>query len=239
MDYFSKLLNSHKASKLFFYPSCGCDNIFPQMFNIDCEIFVFTDYIDHLYFLSGSKKGVTLVNINSHIRKVTVAPAREQVEFLIKFTSKLRQADSHFHILHQDQLGFHFSFRNKDAILLCVDNNIGLSLIMDSGSKISYFIGVNDGCQEGGNYECVNSESWLNNILDVMHPDGLTYITDHFEHYWQSTEDPPYIHSNLNHRITSIKQLDWMLENSMSRNPFPGLFRKDMINFIYKIRSGC
>jgi hypothetical protein len=56
-------------------------------------------------------------------------------------------------------------------------------MIRKSGLRISTFIGVTDGCSEGGNYECVNEMPFFRKILDLK-PIGrdMTVITDHSEY---------------------------------------------------------
>lgn len=72
-----------------------------------------------------------------------------------------------------------FRFRNKWGFIFFQDNNEVLERIRRSGNKISCFIGVCDGCREGGNYECVNDVTFLDKVMSFIHPDGMTYITDH------------------------------------------------------------
>ena len=65
------------------------------------------------------------------------------------------------------------------GILFFEDNNIVLDRIRRYGGQINYFIGIKDGCGEGGNYQCVNEPPFLNKVLDCMADVGMTYITDH------------------------------------------------------------
>jgi len=65
------------------------------------------------------------------------------------------------------------------GILLFRDNNEVRERIRLSGHTISYFVGICDGCREGGNYECVNDKPFLDKVFALMHPTGMTYVTDH------------------------------------------------------------
>jgi hypothetical protein len=67
----------------------------------------------------------------------------------------------------------------KWIFLFFQDNNEVFERIINAGLKISCFIGVNDGCNEGGNYECVNDLKWLKKVLKSFPNDGGIYITDH------------------------------------------------------------
>jgi hypothetical protein len=75
-----------------------------------------------------------------------------------------------------------FRIRGKLGFLFFQDNNEVLERIRNSGNKISFFIGVCDGCREGGNYECVNDLKFLDKVMSLIHPDGMTYVTDHSEY---------------------------------------------------------
>ncbi|MEI6872724.1 MAG: hypothetical protein WCL08_10630 [Verrucomicrobiota bacterium] len=58
------------------------------------------------------------------------------------------------------------------------DNNAVLERIAKTGWRIAQFVGLNDGCGEGGNYECVHEEPFLSKILLLME-DGGDYFADH------------------------------------------------------------
>lgn len=59
------------------------------------------------------------------------------------------------------------------------DNNAVFEKIRDANLPITTFIGINDGCREGGNYECVNNKSWLSRVFKRFPTSGGRYITDH------------------------------------------------------------
>lgn len=59
------------------------------------------------------------------------------------------------------------------------DNNEVFERIRDANLPITTFIGINDGCREGENYECVNSQQWLNKVFKRFPASGGRYITDH------------------------------------------------------------
>lgn len=71
-------------------------------------------------------------------------------------------------------------FGGCSFLLLNCDNNIAREIMEDIGLRISCFVGVNDGCGEGGNYECVNDPKWLLKVFRLFDPKkGGRYITDH------------------------------------------------------------
>jgi hypothetical protein len=67
----------------------------------------------------------------------------------------------------------------KWVFLFFQDNNEVFERIREAGFKISCFVGVNDGCREGGNYECVNSPRWIEKVFTLFPEEGGLYITDH------------------------------------------------------------
>jgi len=80
--------------------------------------------------------------------------------------------------------------RRKWGVFLFMDNNEAVRLIHKSGLRISTFIGVCDGCAEGGNYECVNEMPFFGKILDLMPETGMNYITDHSPYVLDGWERP-------------------------------------------------
>ena len=72
-----------------------------------------------------------------------------------------------------------FRFGSKWGFLFFQENNDVLERIKASGNSIACFIGINDGCREGGNYECVNEPKFFSKVLSCAEPDGMTYVTDH------------------------------------------------------------
>jgi len=57
---------------------------------------------------------------------------------------------------------------DKWVFLFFQDNNEVFKRILNAGLKISCFVGVNDGCSEGGNYECVNELKWLEKVFNAF-----------------------------------------------------------------------
>ncbi|MCE9614864.1 MAG: hypothetical protein K8T26_11345 [Lentisphaerae bacterium] len=88
-----------------------------------------------------------------------------------------------------------FRFKDKLGVLLFLDNNEVLDHVRRYASTISHFIGVCDGCLEGGNYECVNDLPFLGRVLSCMPSRGMVYMTDHSKYLFPSStpwdDDPP------------------------------------------------
>jgi hypothetical protein len=74
-----------------------------------------------------------------------------------------------------------FQVGNKIGFLFFQDNNEVLERIKNSGNRISCFVGICDGCSEGGNYECVNNFEFLDKVISLINPSGMIYLTDHSE----------------------------------------------------------
>jgi len=71
-----------------------------------------------------------------------------------------------------------FPREGKMAVFLFMDNNEALEIIWKSGIPIEGFCGQNDGCCEGGNYECVNDVPFTSKVLSLM-GSHLEVVTDH------------------------------------------------------------
>jgi hypothetical protein len=78
-----------------------------------------------------------------------------------------------------------YLFEKKLIFMFYADNNRVFALLQKLNLKLSAFVGICDGCSEGGNYECVNSEPWLSKVFAHFlfpHPKrSCYYITDHME----------------------------------------------------------
>jgi hypothetical protein len=86
-----------------------------------------------------------------------------------------------------------FQYGSKWGYFLRIDNNEVIQLIQKMCGHLDIFIGVRDGCEEGGNYECVNKMPFLSKVVCLAPPTGLDLYLDHsgfFDHY------PQYIFEN-------------------------------------------
>lgn len=74
----------------------------------------------------------------------------------------------------------HLAFRSegKEAWIFFEDNNLTLKRISDAGLRIAAFVGICDGCREGGNLECVHERPFLRRLLPLA-DNGMRYFTDH------------------------------------------------------------
>lgn len=93
----------------------------------------------------------------------------------------------------------HFRIRNgiqlvHDKILeIPYDNNRTLKLLRNFGVKIQCFIGIQDGCCEGGNYECVNTPQFFGRLSPILE-NKVMYITNHWDYNsWGSSGIRPII----------------------------------------------
>lgn len=74
--------------------------------------------------------------------------------------------------------GFSHLIEDK-VIALTYDNERTLRLLINAGVKISCVVGIQDGCEEGGNHECVNSYNFFSRLSAIV-PDEFLYITNHY-----------------------------------------------------------
>lgn len=71
-----------------------------------------------------------------------------------------------------------FRSAGKTGLLFWEDNNLVLDRLQRAGLKVHHFVGICDGCCEGGNYECVHDLPFVTRLLRVA-ADGMRYSTDH------------------------------------------------------------
>jgi hypothetical protein len=64
------------------------------------------------------------------------------------------------------------------------DNNMALRELKNAGVKIQCFVGMQDGCCGGGNYECVNSTHFFGRLSPIL-DDKVLFITTHWDMYQQ------------------------------------------------------
>jgi hypothetical protein len=83
-----------------------------------------------------------------------------------------------------------FRVGEKLGFLFFRDNNEVLARIRRTMRIVHCFVGINDGCREGGNYECVHSRPFLHSLLSAS-AENLVYITDHSEYLRSHTRFLP------------------------------------------------
>jgi hypothetical protein len=137
--------------QLCFYPSCG-NRFLSPLLRLRSDVFVFSDYYPRSP--AGRRKfwGGLVEEFSRNGVPLT----------LYKATPSVRVARS----------------GGKWVFLFFLDNNAALKRIARAGWEIAQFVGFNDGCREGGNYECVHEALFLGKLLPRMQP-GADYFTDH------------------------------------------------------------
>lgn len=141
--------------KLCYYPSCGTRDIW-ALSQLDADFFVLSDYYPCRF---SHDKG--------------------------RFVSRIKQnccsAKRQFSMVYpRVQTGDHvcFTIEGKVFMLFFEDNNITLQRLKSNECPITFFVGIQDGCQEGGNYECVNEDPFLSKVLEIS-TKPLFYFTNH------------------------------------------------------------
>ena len=71
-----------------------------------------------------------------------------------------------------------FRSGRKTGLLLWEDNNQVLDRLQQAKLQVHHFVGICDGCCEGGNYECVHDRPFVRRLMRVA-DDGMRYSTDH------------------------------------------------------------
>ncbi len=139
------------GKRLCFYPSCG-DRLLSSLTQLRSDVLVCADYLPR-----------TQAQRRDFWSRIVGEFSENGVPLvLFKATKSVRVAWS----------------GKKWLFLFFQDNNAVLERITKTGWRIAQFVGLNDGCREGGNYECVHEEPFLSKILPLME-DGGDYFADH------------------------------------------------------------
>lgn len=81
-------------------------------------------------------------------------------------------------LLHEGADHLLFRSHGKLALYLYEDNNLTLKRLHAAGLQVHHFVGICDGCREGGNYECVHDLGYLRQLTQLAAPE-MRYTTDH------------------------------------------------------------
>jgi hypothetical protein len=142
---------ARQGARLLFYPSCGANWRTEPIFDLDYDVFVLSDYGPS----DRDSRHAWWQEFHRHTPGLSLVAATVRTRV--------------------------FRARRKWGFLFFQDNNEVRERIGASGNKIACFLAVNDGCAEGGNYECVNDPAFLKKTLSLSAPGGMLYLTDHSE----------------------------------------------------------
>lgn len=84
--------------------------------------------------------------------------------------ARIIEENDNFFIFETDgKRGYYFHLRNREV----------LEIIHQTAGLLDFFVGVRDGCAEGGNNECTNGASFLEILSRLTPPAGMTLYVDH------------------------------------------------------------
>lgn len=83
-----------------------------------------------------------------------------------------------------------FKEGNKRGYFFFFDNNQVIDLLHKFGVSLQTYVGVCDGCVEGGNVECTNNWPFVEKVVLSSDPKGMDYFVDHSDFL---TRFPEYI----------------------------------------------
>ena len=81
-------------------------------------------------------------------------------------------------LVHQSDAHLCFRSQGKTVWIFIEDNNVTLQRLERERLTIHHFVGICDGCCEGGNHECVHERPFLSRVLPLA-DQGMAYTTDH------------------------------------------------------------
>lgn len=242
-------------SKVLFYPSCGNVNIRPEIFDLDYDLFVFSDTA------LKNQEDNKIAKLDKHYRRTFdfnelyrhhhVLNEYKKRDFYKGFIYQIYQFNkptgeniNEYVPLHKTHDISIFTYNRKMCVLFYWDNNLTLAYLKEMQAEIHAFIGVDDGCDWGNdlseqeerydewdyNYECVNSEYWLTQIAQMAPAQGFLHITDHFP------EGREIKYDEYGLKAEEIGYTKWAMDNNLRNNPFPVLMCNDKNLFIHQVQ---
>jgi hypothetical protein len=95
-----------------------------------------------------------------------------------EFASGFEGEGSPFSWVHRGEDLGSFRLGEKRGFYFKMDNRAVFDILSASRLRLTHFVGLNDGCCEGGNDACVHDEPFLGRLL-ARTASPLCYITDH------------------------------------------------------------
>lgn len=173
--------------RLLFYPSCG-SQLLSCVLRLPYDVFIFADYGPKSQY-ERSDFWQAIVAEPKRLPFRTYDPNRWYYE------NSRRNPELPLTLTYSTVRTRVFQYGNKWGVLFFQDNNEVLQRIVQSGYRLSAFVGIRDGCAEGGNYECVNEMPFLGKVLSAS-MDGMDYFTDHSS----ILEEPEKSFQGIDHR---------------------------------------
>ncbi len=146
-----------------YYPSAGFYD--KKILSYPFDVIILSDYVDS-QSINGNWQG----HIFTQPQKIKSAfikndlKIREFIEFEV-------DRDLSYAVFEKNEKIFLYFFE---------DNNNTVERLVSAHLSLDGLITINDGCREGGNYECINTKKWLYNLESVLQEDTV-FVRDHFE----------------------------------------------------------
>lgn len=145
-------------STLCYYPSSGFWD--GKIFQLPFDVILLSDYID-----------------NNRNRRNRVNSDEEEI---LNNLNRLTKG-KHFLIekrIDKEESYIVFEYNTKVYIYYFEDNRNVRNRLIEQGVRLDAFIIHNDGCMEGGNYECVTNRDWMDEIEKTFKEDTVI-VKDH------------------------------------------------------------
>jgi hypothetical protein len=158
-----------------YYPSCGFRDT--RIFNLPFDVILLSDYIDF--------KGKRRNKVNSN---------QEQIESHLYGLINFMHGEMEKKI-EEEESYIVFQANYKIFIFYFEDNRNVRNRLIEQGIKLDGFIIHNDGCMEGGNYECVTNGNWTNE-MEKIYKDSAVIVKDHDSGSYHPIEIRTYDYSS-------------------------------------------
>jgi hypothetical protein len=152
-----------------------------------------------LFYPSAGQMDSWIFDLGYHINVLCDFAPNSHTERTRFFRNFIRNSSRDIHLVAATKQLRVFSIdESRWGIYLFAENNrVFDEIIRRSGLDISCFVGICDGCGEGGNHECVNSAPFFSKVLSLMPQErAMHVITDHSPYLFSGGWDDPILYQN-------------------------------------------
>jgi hypothetical protein len=172
-----------KNSSICYYPSSGFWDT--KILNLPFDVILLSDYID--------------CNRN---RKNRVNTNQSEIEANLNILTRGMHIEIERNI-NKDESYIVFEIDQKIFIYYFEDNRNVRNRLIEQGIKLDAFIIHNDGCMEGGNYECVTNSEWSKE-MEKVYKDNTIIVQDHNNRQYHPIEIKTYKRHDTSKNISSL-----------------------------------